>query len=94
MTETNGNGAQHPQFEERCLQLAKAFGKDAVCFTELPSEFQDFFNCIGYTRVCAYLVICDLNRGRSERQLARRYGLSRDQVNRIKKNSRIKERVL
>lgn len=89
----NKNGqndtAQHEDFERRCLQLAREFGKEAERFEDLPPEFQGFFNCIGFNRVCAFLVICDLQKGLSMRRVAMRYGLSEGQVERIKANSRL-----
>lgn len=90
MTENAQNGtAQHKDFEKRCLQLAKEFGREADTFEELPTEFQGFFKCIGFARVCSYLVICDLNRGLSMRRVAMRYNLTERQVIRIKGNSRV-----
>lgn len=91
MSETNGNG-RHPQFERRSLLLAKEFGVFAETFDELPEQFRDFFLIVGYVRVCSLLVISDLSKGRSERELARRYQLSRDQIRGIKENSRLCKR--
>lgn len=90
----NGNGKEVSKalFEQRCLQLAREFGREAVTFEELPPEFQGFFNCIGFARVCAFLVICDLQKGLSMRRVAMRYHLSEGQVERIKNNSRLKRR--
>lgn len=85
-TITNGN---HAQFERRSLQLAKVFNINAETFVDLPDQFREFCEYIGYTRVCSLLVISDLQKGRSERELARRYGLSRDQIRVIKENSRL-----
>lgn len=84
--------SQHEQFGKRSLQLAKEFGVCVETFEELPEQFKDFFNIIGYTRVCALLVISDLRKGRSENELARRYGLSRKQIRTIKENSRLCKR--
>ena len=86
MSETNGNG-RHPQFERRSLLLAKEFGVCAETFEELPEQFRDFFLIVG-----SLLVISDLSKGRSERELARRYQLSRDQIRGIKENSRLCKR--
>jgi len=89
MTENTQNGTvKHEDFERRCLQLAREFGKEAETFEELPPEFQGFFKCIGFARVCSYLVICDLNKGLSMRRVAMRYSLTERQVFRIKENSR------
>ncbi len=85
-TITNGN---HAQFERRSLQLAKVFNINAETFEALPDQFQEFCTYVGYVRVCSLLVISDLQKGRSERELARRYGLSRDQIRVIKENSRL-----
>lgn len=89
MSETNG---QHPQFERRSLLLAEVFTINAQTFDELPEQFRDFCQYIGYTRVCSLLVISDLQKGRSERELARRYGLTRNQITTIKENSRLCKR--
>jgi len=91
MSETN-NG-QHDQFERRCLQLAREFGRCEETYAELPDEFREFFAVIGYSRVCSFLVICELKRGRSEAQVAQRYALTRKQVRTIKENSRLRGRV-
>lgn len=79
---------QHAQFEKRSLQLAKEFGVCADEFEALPDCFQDFCRFIGYVRVCSMLVISDLHKGRSENELARRYGMTRQQIRGIKENSR------
>jgi|JI9StandDraft_1071089.scaffolds.fasta_scaffold49112_6 hypothetical protein len=92
MSETNGQKGFHPQFERRSLQLAAEFGTCAETFDELPGQYQEFFLIIGYVRVCSLLVISDLGKGRSERQLATKYGLSRAQIERIKENSRLCKR--
>lgn len=91
MSETNTNG-QHEQFSKRSLQLAAVFKIDAPTFDELPEQFREFCTYIGYTRVCSLLVISDLQKGRSERELARRYGLTRNQITTIKENSRLCKR--
>jgi len=80
---------QHPQFEKRALQLAAVFKIDGATFDELPDEFTIFCQFIGYNRVCSLLIISDLGKGRSERQLATKYGLTRAQIEGIKKNSRL-----
>lgn len=82
------NGQQHEQFEQRCVQLAKEFGVCVVVYDELPEQYKSFFEIIGYVRVCSLLVVSELQRGRSETQVARRYGLTRAQVRNIKTNSR------
>ena len=88
-TITNGN---HAQFERRSLQLAKVFNINAETFEALPDQFREFCEYIGYTRVCSLLVISDLQRGRSERQLVINYGLTRKQIQVIKENSRLCKR--
>ena len=88
MSETITNG-KHEQFERRSLQLAKVFNINAETFDVLPDQFQEFCTYIGYVRVCSLLVISDLQKGRSERELARRYGLSREQSRGIKENNRL-----
>lgn len=88
----NENHVEHEQFKKRCLQLASEFGTCVENFEDLPEKFRDFFACIGYTRVCSFLIICDLKRGRSERELAGRYGLTRKQIEGIKENSRLRKR--
>ena len=92
MSETNGQKEFHPQFHRRSLQLAAEFGTCAETFDELPEQYQNFFLIIGYVRICSLLVISDLSKGRSERQLATKYGLSRAQIERIKENSRLCKR--
>ena len=89
MSSINSEVAQHEQFERRCVQLAKEFGTAVDAFEALPDQFKDFFRVIGYIRVCTYLVIADLGRGRSENEIARRYGITRRQVRTIKANSRL-----
>lgn len=89
MNETNTSNGRHPQFEHRAVQLASEFGTCVETFECLPPEFQEFFEIIGYTRVCSLLVISDLQKGRSERQLSIKYGLTRDQIRGIKSNSRL-----
>lgn len=79
----------HEQFEKRSLLLAREFGMCAETFLELPEHFREFCQFIGYMRVCSLLVIADLHKGRSERQLARNYGLTRNQIRGIRENSRL-----
>lgn len=96
MNQNGQNGTEQQQrelFEKRCLQLAKEFGREAETFSELPTEFQGFFNCIGFARVCAFLVICDLQKGLSQRRVAIRYNLTERQVERIKTNSRLAKKA-
>lgn len=80
-------------YERRCVELARHLGADVVAFVDLSTQYKEFFAYIGYTRVCALLVVNDLNRGRSERELARRYSLSRDAIRYIKENSARKGRI-
>ena len=93
MNEISENG-QHPQFSKRGIQLARELGQCVESYEELPEQLRQFFEFVGYVRVCHLLVIADLNRGRSERETARRYGLSRAQVERIKNNSRLNRRKI
>lgn len=85
--------ASQEDFKKRGLQLAREFGNNAESFEDLPDEFQGFLRCIGFARVCAYLVLCDLSKGLSMRRVAIRYKLTERQVIRIKENSRIKEQL-
>lgn len=82
------NTVLRENFEKRALELAHEFGIDVERYEELDELHRDFFESIGYVRVCSLMVIADLKRGRSERQLARKYCLSRDQIRDIKHNSR------
>jgi hypothetical protein len=92
MSETNGYNGRHEQFERRAVQLAAVFKIHAETFEGLPDQFREFCEYIGYTRVCSLLVISDLQRGRSERQLVINYGLTRKQIQVIKENSRLCKR--
>ena len=80
-------------FEKRCVELYAMFGTFAPSFEALPDSFKEFVTLIGYVRVCSLLVIYDLDRGRSERQLATKYSLTRDQIRSIKENRRKRTRV-
>ena len=80
-------------FEKRCVDLYAMFGVGASCYEALPDSFKEFVTLIGYVRVCSLLVIYDLDKGRSERQLATKYSLTRDQIRSIKENSRKRNRV-
>ena len=75
-------------YQRRCVELATYLGIQAGSYSELPAQCIEFFNLIGYVRICSMLVIGDLGRGRSERALATRYGLTRRQIQGIKENSR------
>ena len=92
MSETSTKGG-HDQFEKRSLQLAKEFGVCVETFDALPEQFRHFFQIIGYIRVCSLLVISDLQKGRSENELARRYGITRKQIRTIKETSRLCKRM-
>jgi hypothetical protein len=91
MNEISENG-QHPQFSKRGIQLAREFGQCVESYEELPEQLRQFFEFVGYVRVCHLLVIADLQKGRSERELANRYGLTRKQIQGIKENSRLCKR--
>lgn len=78
----------HPQFERRSVELARMFGQNVECFEELTDCNREFFEIIGYTKVCQMLVLADLNKGMSIRRVAIRYELTAKQVQRIKENGR------
>lgn len=80
-------------FEKRCVDLYAMFGVCVSCYDALPDSFKEFVALIGYVRVCSLLVVRDLDKGRSERQLATKYSLTRDQIRNIKENSRKRNRV-
>ena len=67
-------------FERRCLELAALFGCGAKTYAELSPFYREFFEISGYSRVCAMLVLKDLDMGRSQRSIAIKYALTRDQV--------------
>jgi len=85
---------QTPQhlFEKRAIELAHVFGIDVSEYAALDETHRHFFEAIGYVRVCSMMVISDLKNGRSERQLATKYSLSRDQIRTIKQNSCLSKR--
>lgn len=91
MNEAVQNG-QHEQFERRSVQLAAVFNINVETFDELPEQFTQFCELVGYTRVCSLLIISDLQKGLSEERLAMRYGLTRKQIRGIKENSRLCKR--
>ena len=74
-------------FERRCLELARLFGTDVNCYEKLPAQMAEFFEIVGYKRVCSLLIIQELAKPRSQRAIARQYGMSRRQIERIKNNS-------
>jgi hypothetical protein len=92
MAETVNKAEQHEQFEKRSLQLAAVFSIRADTFGELPGEFTEFCRLVGYARVCSLLIVSDLQKGLSEERLALRYGLTREQIRTIKRNSRLCKR--
>lgn len=80
----------HPtreMFERRCLELAALFGCGAGCYADLSPSYREFFEISGYARVCAMLVLKDLDMGRSQRSIAIKYALTRDQVRFIQANA-------
>ena len=74
-------------FERRCLELATLFGCGAKAYDELSPFYREFFEISGYSRVCAMLVLKDLDTGRSQRSIAIKYALTRDQVRFIQANA-------
>lgn len=80
-------------FEKRCVELYAMFGELVQTFDELPDSFKEFVTMIGYVRVCSLMVVYDLDKGRSEWQLARKYNLTRRQIQGIKENSRKRTRA-
>lgn len=80
-------------FEKRCIDLYALFGERVETYAALPEPFKEFATMIGYARVCSLLVIYDLDKGRSERQLATKYNLTRDQIRTISENRRKRNRV-
>jgi len=74
-------------FEKRCLELAALFGCGANTYADLSPFYREFFEISGYARVCAMLVLKDLDMGRSQRSIAIKYALTRDQVRFIQANA-------
>ena len=74
-------------FERRCLELAALFGCGANTYAGLSPFYREFFEISGYARVCAMLVLKDLDTGRSQRSIAIKYALTRDQVRFIQANA-------
>ena len=74
-------------FERRCLELAALFGCGANTYAELSPSYREFVEISGYARVCAMLVLKDLDMGRSQRSIAIKYALTRDQVRFIRANA-------
>jgi hypothetical protein len=85
--ESRADEPHSPAFERRCLELAALFGCAAKTYAELSPFYREFFEISGYARVCAMLVLKDLDAGRSQRSIAIKYGLSRDQVRFIQANA-------
>ena len=78
-------------YEKRCLELARFFGSDVDCYQKLPGHLTDFFETVGFDRIRRLLIVTELSRTkngktRSQSAIARQYGMSRDQVKRIKGN--------
>jgi hypothetical protein len=63
-------------------------GQRVETFAALPDVYREFFVFIGYFRVCSLLVVYDLDKGRTERQLATKYNLTRHQIRDISANRR------
>ena len=78
---------ERERFERRCLELAALFGCGANAYAELSPFYREFFEISGYARVCAMLVLKDLDSGHSQQRIAIKYGVSRDQVRFIQRNA-------
>ena len=72
------------KFEQNCIKLANMFGCNATSYQEIPEDIRVFMEGIGHMRVCAIFVITDLREGKSERRVARNYGITRRQVQTIR----------
>jgi len=83
-----GKEVSREAYQRRCVELATYLGIQVDEYAKLPAQCVEFFDLIGYVRICSMLVIGDLGRGRSERSVATRYGLTRRQIQGIKENSR------
>ncbi len=70
--------------EQNCIRLANIFGCQSTTYEDIPQELRIFFEGIGPMRVCAFFVISELREGKSERRIARNYGLTRPQVRTIR----------
>lgn len=71
-------------FERRAVELYRVMTTIEIeAYALLPDEFKALAERIGYCNVCAIMVVRDLDRGRSERLVARKYELTRDQVRSI-----------
>lgn len=72
------------KFEQNCIKLANMFGCQSKTYDEIPDDLRLFMEGIGHMRVCAIFVISDLREGKSERRVARIYGITRRQVQTIR----------
>lgn len=72
------------KFKQNCVRLANMFGCNTCEYESIPDDLRLFFEGIGHMRVCAIFVISDLREGKSERRVARIYGLTRPQVRTIR----------
>lgn len=73
------------KFEQNCIRLANMFGCQSKTYQEIPDDIRLFMEGIGHMRVCAIFVISDLREGKSERRVARIYGITREQVRTIRR---------
>ncbi len=74
--------------QEVCLRLSALFGYDVADYSQIPAHLTDFFEAVGYTRLCSFFVLEELKQGRSEVRVGRRYGITRRQVQTIKKRAK------
>lgn len=82
------------KFEQNCIRLANMLGCQTANYEDIPQELRIFFEGIGHMRVCAVFVITDLKEGKSERRVARIYGLTRPQVRTIRSwSKRVRPKV-
>lgn len=86
----DSNLVTEEMYQRRCVELASYLGASVHCYDELPTPYKDFFEVIGYAKVCSLMVIGDASRGRSERECARKFQLKRSEVQTILRNSRLK----
>jgi hypothetical protein len=80
------------RFKSRSIELYALFGDRVRDYSELPETFREFVEAIGYIRVCSVLIARDLQRGRSERSIVIKYGVSRTAIQSIKERKRQRER--
>ena len=72
------------KFKQCCVRMANMFGHPVETYLDIPDELRIYFEAIGHVRVCAIFVMSDLKEGKSERRVARIYGITRRQVQTIR----------